>query len=927
VSNFSFLRGASHPEELVGAAHALGYHAIGIGDLNSLAGVVRAHIAAKKLGMRYFVGTQLLFLRELPEKLPTEVFCLPPESLPDLCHSLFLPFTVFAYPRTREAYGRLCRLLTLGKRRGPKGAALLTLEDLFPYAQDFVCIAVVHDYLDSRLKVEIARLAHGLAPGALSLAIWSSYGPDQNALQEEIEALASEFSIPLVATNYPLFHASSRRMLCDVLTCIRRKTTLEQAGFHLSPNEERYIKPPLELSRLFRKRPEAVTRAHEIAEQITFSLDHLRYEYPHESCPEGRSPADYLRELTMTGARQRYPEGVPPGVQQQIEHELLLISELQYEKYFLTVNDIVAFAVERKILCQGRGAAANSAVCYCLGITSVDPNEIRLLVERFISKERNEPPDIDIDFEHERREEVIQYIYSRFGRERAALVCEVITYRTRLALREIGKVFGLSTDTIEVLLRVVLRAEGEPITPQVLREVGIVPEDPAVRMTLELTGEIRGFPRHLSQHVGGFVITEGRLDEMVPIENAAMEDRTIMEWDKDDIDALGMLKIDILALGMLTCIRKAFDFLNGRRHPSEPEFALHTVPPEDPRVYDMLCRADSVGVFQIESRAQMSMLPRLRPRTFYDLVIEVAIVRPGPIQGGMVHPYLRRRAGKESVTFPDERVKKVLERTLGVPIFQEQAMELAVVACGFTPGEADELRRAMASWRKDKNRLKTFKKKIFDGMRRNGYSEQYAAQFFEQICGFGEYGFPQSHAASFALLVYVSSWLKCHHPAVFAAALLNSQPMGFYQPAQIVDDARRHGVSILAVDVGASEWDCTLEGTPPALRLGMRQVRGLREEEGRQIAAKREQVGPFATLETLWRKAHVRVSSLRKLAQADAFGSLGFSRQKALWRIRRFRDEELPLFQNLAIEERDPPLPEPPPLLEVVRDYQAIQLS
>ena len=713
------------------------------------------------------------------------------------------------------------------------------------------------------------------------------------------------------------------------MTCIRHGCVLDEAGFRLLPNAERHLKPPDEMARLFAEYPDALARTVEIAERgSAFKLDALRYQYPDELCPPGRTPMDHLRDLTRSGIVQRYPDGIPDAVRDRIEHEFTLIDELEYAPYFLTVHDLVVFARSRGILCQGRGAAANSAVCYCLGITAVDPDRIDLLFERFVSRERNEPPDIDIDFEHERREEVIQYIYEKHGRERAALTAEVITYRGKSAVREVGKALGLSLDCVDKLAKNVDWWYDAATNPQRIRELGLDPDDPTMRRLSWLSKEILGFPRHLSQHVGGFVITRTPLSRLVPIENAAMPDRTVIEWDKDDIDAMGMLKVDVLGLGMLTCIRKAFEFVNERG--GDP-IELHTIPPEDPVVYDMICKADTVGVFQIESRAQMSMLPRLRPRCFYDLVIEVAIVRPGPIQGDMVHPYLRRRNGEEPVTFPDDEVKQVLGKTLGVPLFQEQAMALAIVAAGFTPGEADKLRRAMAAWRRKGDQIERFGRRLVAGMTERGYGRDFAERCFAQIRGFSEYGFPESHAASFALLVYVSCWLKCHEPAAFAAALINSQPMGFYAPAQIIRDAREHGVEVHPIDVNHSRWDCTLEDG--AIRLGMRLIKGLRQDDAESVVDVVDRRGPFQAIDTLHRASGVRIAAMRKLAGADAFGSFGLDRQAALWQVRALRDEVLPMFEHLETppDEGSASVPDRLPRIsdvqKVVHDYEAVRLS
>ncbi|MCP3904295.1 MAG: DNA polymerase III subunit alpha, partial [Planctomycetes bacterium] len=732
TSNFTFLTGASHPEEFVEQAAALGHRAIAITDRNSLAGIVRAHVAAKEIGIPLVIGCRL----ELPE------------------------LSLLVYPTNRASYARLCRLLTIGKRRAEKGSCHLTLHDVLEHADDLLAVTVPPAVVDQAYLEKLAGLASVFTGHRLSLAASRRYdGHDDEHLRRLVD-LARHTGIPLVATNDVHYHVPERRALHDVLACIRHGCTIQSAGFRLAPHAERCLKPPEQLADFFDAYPRALARGVEIAERASaFSLDELCYEYPEEVCPPGRTPMQHLRDLTARGARERYPRGIPDAVRDRIAHELKLIDELRYPSYFLTVHDIVRFARSRDILCQGRGAAANSAVCYCLGVTAVDPDRIDLLFERFISKERDEPPDIDIDFEHERREEVIQYIYGKYGRDRAALTAEVISYRGRSAVREVGKALGLSLDCVDRLARNIDWWHDGVGQPEQLRDIGIDPDDPSIRRLRVLSQEILGFPRHLSQHVGGFVITQRPLCELVPIENAAMPDRTVIEWDKDDIDAVGMLKVDVLGLGMLTCIRKAFEFLNAERPASEAPIALHNVPPRDPLVYDMICAADTIGVFQIESRAQMSMLPRLRPRNFYDLVIEVAIVRPGPIQGDMVHPYLRRRNGEEPVTYPDERVRKVLGKTLGVPLFQEQAMSLAIVAAGFTAGEADQLRRAMAAWKRRGNKFEQFRHRFLNGMIDNGYDPDFADRCFRQLKGFSEYGFPESHAASFALLVYVSSWL------------------------------------------------------------------------------------------------------------------------------------------------------------------------
>ncbi|MCW5766815.1 MAG: error-prone DNA polymerase, partial [Phycisphaeraceae bacterium] len=799
-TNYDFLTGASHPEELVERAAELGLAAIAVTDTHTLGGVVRAHVAARQAGLPLVVGSRVL-LR-------------PHEPGP--------PIGVLLYPTDRDSYGRLCRLLTIGKRRADKGDCVLTAHDLLELHAGLLAVVQPPATPDDAALRTMAALRGVFDDDRLSVAIARRLGPDDDERFWQARALAQRLDAPLAAVNDVLHHAPERRPLQDVLTCVRHGCTLADAGLRLQPNGERHLKPPAEMARLMAGCPQALARSVQIARRAgAFSLDCLRYEYPDEVVPPGATPMSHLAELTWAGARERYPRGVPEKVRAQILHELALIDELRYAPYFLTVHDIVRFARGRRILCQGRGAAANSAVCYCLGVTSVDPDRISLLFERFISRERNEPPDIDIDFEHERREEVLQYIYGKYGRDRAALTAEIISYRGRSAVREIGKALGLSLDCTDRLARNLELWSDGTVPPERLAEIGLDPADPTIRRLAALCRQAAGFPRHRSQHVGGFVISRGPLCETVPIENAAMPDRTVIEWDKDDLDAMGLLKIDCLGLGMLTCIRKTMELVNAAPGPPRPPLELHTIPPEDAGVYDMICRADTVGVFQIESRAQMSMLPRLRPRCFYDLVIEVAIVRPGPIQGKMVHPYLRRRNGQEPAWYPDERVRAVLGRTLGVPLFQEQAMALAIVAAGFTPGEADALRRAMAAWKRKGDLIVRFGRKIIDGMTARGYSTEFAERCVEQIKGFSEYGFPESHAASFALLVYASCWLKHHHPAAFGAALLNSQPMGFYAPAQIVRDAQEHGVEVRPIDVNASRWDCTLEhppgGGPPAL--------------------------------------------------------------------------------------------------------------
>jgi error-prone DNA polymerase len=719
------------------------------------------------------------------------------------------------------------------------------------------------------------------------------------------------------------YHVAERQPLQDVLTAIRHGCAVADLGERLFPNAERRLKSAAEMRELFADCPEAIARTLEIAQRCHFSLDELRYEYPEELSPPGTTPLEYLTQLTWEGAARRYPAGLPDKVRRQIEHELALITELRYEAYFLTVWDLVRYARTRNILCQGRGSAANSAVCFCLGITEVDPARIDVLFERFISRERNEAPDIDVDFEHERREEVIQYVYAKYGRERAGMTAEVITYQVRSAVRDVGKALGLSLDRVDILARATDHRHDNARLAARFAEAGFAPDSPVGRRMIALVGELIDFPRHLSQHVGGLVITQGPLCELVPIENAAMADRTVIQWDKDDLDALGILKVDCLALGMLTAIHRCLDLVN-QHHGGG--WTIASIPPEDPAVFDRICRADTIGVFQIESRAQMSMLPRLKPRCFYDLVIEVAIVRPGPIQGKMVHPYLRRRTGEEPVDYPDEKVRHVLERTLGVPIFQEQAMRLVVVAAGFSPGEADQLRRAMGAWRR-RGVMEKFRDKLLAGMKANGYSEEFGQRVFQQIQGFGEYGFPESHAAAFALLVYVSAWLKHYYPAAFTAALINSQPMGFYAPAQLVADARRHGVAVRPLDVNFSDWDCTLENEDNRihLRLGLRLARGLSRTAADTVVAAR-QSGPFADFDDFLRRTKLGSGALKQLAQADAFGSLALERRPALWQALPPR-EQLPLLDGLETADPEVALPPMSPVQEVIADYASAGLS
>ena len=897
-SNFSFLRGASHVEELIATAAALNYRAIAITDINSFAGIVRAHQAAKQYEIQLIVGTKLCIQ---DDDYASELLC---------------------YPINLRGYQDLSRLLSLGKQRANRGECIVHLEEVLAALSHCVVVIVPpfqfkpHDCSGNLALQKLKHLAQKVRaalPTTLqcSIALTRNYESVTSNYILAICNIAQALNISLIATNDVYYHLTTRKPLQDILTCIRNGCTIEQAGYRLFRNSERTLKPPDEMLRLFRDMPNAVRRSVEIAEMLSsFSLEQLRYEYPDSVVPSHTSALAYLRELTERGARERYPQALPKKITDLIEQELALISQLKYEKYFLTCYDIVRFARSRGILCQGRGAAANSAVCFCLGITAVDPDKIDLLFARFISQERNEPPDIDIDFEHERREEVIQYIYDKYGREHAALTAEVVTYRHRSAMREVAKAFGLSLDIVDRLAKSIHRWTKCKLSAEELNELGLNPDDRTIKNTINLALELYGFPRHLSQHVGGFVISQQPLCEIVPILNATMPNRTIIEWDKDDIEILGMLKIDVLALGMLTCIRKALMFVNQRRlHAHDTALHLHTIPAEDPEVYKMICRADTVGVFQIESRAQMSMLPRLKPKCFYDLVIEVAIVRPGPIHGNMVHPYLRRRNGIERYECPDQEVAAILGKTLGVPIFQEQAMRLAITLAQFSPGEAELLRRAMGAWKRNKSLIATFKERVVSGMVSKGYSVQFAETCMDQIKGFSEYGFPESHAASFALLAYASSWLKCHYPAEFATALINSMPMGFYSTSQIIQDIERHGVQVLPIDVNYSAWDCSLEAahadsflTPttlksalPKIRLGMRLVHGLRQVDAEIISNGVNSYGNFYRIHDLWQRLKVRRAALQALAHADAFGSLALSRRDALWEVKALPADVRPL--------------------------------
>jgi error-prone DNA polymerase len=904
LSNFSFLRGASQPEELVAQAKALNYSALALTDECSLAGVVRAHVAAKEHGLPLIIGTELKCL----DKLKLVVLATD-----------------------RASYGAMSRLISKARRATRKGCYALARADL----EDALagCLIIWLPRADKTAwpgQEEEGRWLRERFSGRLWIGVeLLNQGQDTRRLQR-LEGLGKQLKLPCVAAGDVHMHRRSRRALQDVLTAIRLGLPLQAAGYALYPNGERSLRSLQRLSELYPAPLLAQTLR--IAERCTFKLDELRYEYPEEIVPPGETPTSHLRALTMRGCAYRWPAGAPAAVRENIEHELRLIEELKFEPFFLTVHDVVEYARSQKILCQGRGSAANSTVCYCLRITEVDPSRMSMLFERFISKERNEPPDIDVDFEHERREEVIQYIYGKYSRERAALAATVICYRPRSALRDVGKALGLDLAQVDKLARGMQWWDGQRIDPDRIRASGFDPDDPVIARLIALTAEILGFPRHLSQHVGGFVIARGRLDELVPIENAAMPERTVIEWDKDDLDALGLLKVDVLALGMLTAIRRAFRLVNEFGGSSAAagagELELASVPSEDQAVYDMICRADTVGVFQIESRAQMSMLPRLKPRNFYDLVIEVAIVRPGPIQGEMVHPYLRRRSGEEEVTYPSKEVEAVLKRTLGVPIFQEQVMQLAIVAAGFSPGEADRLRRAMAAWKR-KGGLEPFQKQLIDGMREKGYAESFAEQIFKQILGFGEYGFPESHSASFALLVYTSAWLKHYEPAAFCAALINSQPMGFYAPAQLVRDARAHGVEVRAVDVTISGWDCTLERREdgrPALRLGLRLVKHLSQEGAARLMAARA-ARHFDSIADLAERAALDRRDLEALAAADALTKLTGHRHRAVWQVTGV-ERALPLLPaSTAVDEGIPLLRAPREGQDIVADYGSVGLT
>jgi error-prone DNA polymerase len=914
ASAFSFLEGASHPGDMLGAALSAGLAGLGLADRNTVAGVVRAHVALRDaqeelgeaLPFRFRPGARLVFA----------------DGTPDLV----------AYAEDRAAWGRLTRLLTLGNRRSEKGQCTLALDDLEADPQGLLLIAMPGSTAEPDTTLERLR---SLAPGRLWLgATMHHQGHDRRRLAARA-GLASRHGLPLLATNDCLYAHPADRPLQDVLSCIRLRTDIRSAGRRLAANAERHVKSPAEMARLFQDQPQALAATLDLLDRARFRLDELRYEYPDEPVPAGHTPQQWLQHLVLQAARTRHPHGIPPGLQAKIDEELGLIGRLNYAPYFLTVHDIVAWSRAQGILCQGRGSAANSAVCFLLGITAVDPMQHDLLFSRFISEERAEPPDIDVDFEHERREEVMQYIYRRYGRERAGIAATHIHYRPRSAVREAGKALGLSEDMTSRIASMVWGSFAGQLEDARVTDAGMDLSNPQIARLKAITDRLVGLPRHLSQHVGGYVLTRGRLDEMVPIHNAAMPDRTFIEWDKDDIDALGLMKVDILALGMLTAIAKGFEML---REQGLGDYGLDSIPHEDEHVYDMLCKGDSIGVFQVESRAQINMLPRLRPRLFYDLAIQVAIVRPGPIEGEMVHPYLRRRQGREKVEFPSpapphdpHELHSLLGKTCGVPLFQEQAMKLAIVAAAFTPAEANRLRRSMATFR-HVGGMHNFEEKLVGGMVARGYTRDFAERCYRQIEGFGSYGFPESHAIAFARLVYVSSWLKCRHPAVFTAALLNSQPMGFYAPAQLVRDAIDHGVEVRPIDVAHSRWDNCLEpgSAGLALRLGFRQISGFRQDWAEAIVAARAQA-PFTSFESVIRRAGLPPRVARLLADADALGSLSLPRRDAHWEARRTPPGELPLFAAMGVPElgAEPSanLPAMPPNEEVVADYQATRLS
>lgn len=913
-SNFSFLEGASDPDELVERAIALGYAGLALTDRASLAGVVRGQAPAKEGGLKYRVGAEI------------HPFDAPP---------------VVLWPIDRSGYGQLCRLISRGRMRCDKGSCQLGWEDIVEFNEGI--IAGVFGNFPPTAACESKANAGGQAKGSLSRFLRTCLGEvfgdrayllcelhrgvDDAAHASELRELSLRSDVPLVAAGGVHYHTADRMLMHDCVTAIRHGTTIDKVHHDRFANSQRHLRSLAEIADLYRDVPDAIERTVEIAERCTFGLEQLRYEYPEEIAPPGMTLIEHLRRLTWEGARQRWPDGVPKRVLEILRHEIRIIEELHYEAYFLTVWDMVRFARQRNILCQGRGSAANSAVCYCLGVTNVDPSQSDLLFERFVSRERDEAPDIDVDFEHQRREEVLQYLYEKYGRDRAGMTATVTTYRSKSAIREVGKALGISADRIDTISK--LGGKDMEFTER-CQEGGLDPDSDVGRRFVYLVNTLVGFPRHLSQHVGGMVMTAGNLCELCPIENAAMEGRTVIQWNKDDLDELGILKVDVLALGMLSALHRCFDLV-AQHH--DRSLSLATVPADDVDTYDMICDADTIGVFQIESRAQMSMLPRLKPRCFYDLVVEVAIVRPGPIQGNMVHPYLKARENPGEVVYPNDAIRGVLEKTLGVPIFQEQAMRLAVVAAGFTPGEADQLRRAMAAWRRP-GVIDRFRVKLLDGMKAKGMTGEFAEHVFNQIRGFGEYGFPESHAASFALLVYASCYLKRHYPAAFCAALLNSQPMGFYAPAQLVADAKKHGVRVLAVDVNHSDPDSTLQSDPnrpqPALRLGLRTIRGLPAESAQAISQQRHHHGAYRDVRDLVRRTSLGKSVLAILADADALGSLAGDRRAAIWQSlsQNTTAGRQPLLDDVEDCEPIPDQLSPmSPLEEVYADYNTTGLS
>jgi error-prone DNA polymerase len=899
-TNFSFLQGASHPEEMVAHAAKLGYTHIAITDINTLAGIVRPHVAAQKNNIQLIVGAELHLS----------------------CGSIAI-----AYPTNAEGYAQLCELLTTGNRRTEKGQCRIHKKEVCKQLWHCILVLVPPPQLNQQWQLHDKFLSDVAyynmhSKSTLYLAATRQYREADHKYLYRLQQLSDEYNIPLVATNNVYYHDVERRQLQDVLTCIKEKCTIHTAGYLLYANAERHLKPIEEMQRLFMYNSTAINNSLIIAEACKFHLAELKYEYPEEVTQNNRTPQEQLHLLTWQGAAEIYGENIPNIVVENINKELAFIEKMNYAAYFLTVHDIVHFARSRNILCQGRGSAANSTVCFCLGITAVNPAKFDLLFERFLSEARNEPPDIDVDFEHERREEVIQYIYEKYGRERAAIVATVTQQHEKGALRDVAKAMGLSLDMIDKISSSIIRSSSKVFDVEKLTELGINIHDPFIQKTFDLINQYIGFPRQLGQHTGGFVISQHKLSKLCPVLNARMENRTCLEWNKDDIEALGFLKIDILALGMLTCIRKGFDLAT--KHYNK-QYTLANVPQDDPLVYDMICEADTIGVFQIESRAQQSMLPRLKPRCFYDLVIEVAIVRPGPIQGDMVHPYLRRRSGKEKVEYPSKELEAILHKTLGVPLFQEQAMKVAIVAANFTPTEADQLRRSMATF-KVKGFVSEFEEKLIKGMIAKGYSEDYAKRVFRQLEGFGSYGFPESHAASFALLVYVSAWMKCHYPDVFACALLNSLPMGFYQPAQIVIDAQQHGVQVRPVDINHSEWDNTLEeqhGKYKTLRLGFRHVKGLGQSEIEPVLVARH--NHFTSIYQLTQLG-LSDATLQKLADADAFGSMQAGRRESIWHI-LVKDKPMGLYQMQHNNAHNDPIPAMTAVEDVFQDYTSLSLS